>query len=105
MNRKCTKCNEEAIKVRLLTFSSRMYCEKCFAQFEYTSLSKWILAFGGAFIPMVAVYTGLFLKNWLVFGFILIIVPFIAEFIFAKYCSLKLVGIKVLREKLRAKSL
>lgn len=102
MNRKCPECKEGAIRVKLLTFSSTMHCEKCFAQFEYTSLSKWLLAFGGAFIPIVAIYIGLFLQSWLVFGFVLLIVPFIAELVFAKYCSLKLVGIKALRKKLRS---
>jgi len=101
MKRKCPECNEGSIKVKLLTLSNEMHCEKCFARFEYTSLSKWLLAFGGAFIPMLAIYAGLFFQSWVVFGFILIIVPFVAELIFAKYCPLKLVGIKALRKKLR----
>jgi len=105
MKRECPECKAVAVKVKLLTFTNIMHCEKCFAQYEYTSLSKWVLSFGGAFIPVIAVYTGLYLKSWVVFGSILIGVPFIAEFIFAKYCSLKLVGIKALRKKLRGKSL
>jgi len=105
MKRKCPECNEGSIKVKLLTFSKEMHCEKCFARFEYTSLSKWQLTLGGAVIPMVAIYTGLFLQSWFVFGFILIIAPFVSELIFAKYFSLKLVGIKALRKKLRGQGL
>lgn len=103
--RKCPKCSERAVKVKMLSFSSRMHCEKCFFQYEYTFLSKWILAFGGAFIPGLAIYMGLFLQSWVVFGALLLVVPFVAELLFAKYSSLKPVGVRALREKLRGKSL
>lgn len=56
--------------------------------------------FGGALVPSAAIYTGLLLQSWLVFGVILLIVPFFTELVFAKYCSLKLVGIRALRKKL-----
>jgi len=105
MKRECQECQEAAVKVKLLTFTNIMHCEKCFVQYEYTSFSKWLLAFSGAFIPVVAIYVGLFLQSWIVFGFILIAVPFIAEYVFAKYCPLKLVGIKALRKKLHGKGL
>ncbi len=105
MKRECLECEEVAVKVKLLTFTNIMHCEKCFAQYEYTSLSKWVLAFGGAFIPVVAIYAGLYLQSWVMFGVILIVVPFIAELIFARHCSLKLVGVKALRKKLRGKGL
>ena len=105
MMRKCPKCSEEAVKVKVLSFSSRMHCEKCFFSYEYTSLSKWVLAFGGAFIPTFAIVFGLYLQSWVVFGIVLILVPFLAELVFAKYCSLKPVGVRALREKLRGKRL
>jgi hypothetical protein len=105
MKRECQECKEAAVKIKLLAFTNTMHCEKCFAQYEYTSFSKWALAFGGAFIPMVAIYAGLFMQSWIVFGFILIVIPFIAEYAFAKYCSLKLVGVKAIRKKLRGNGL
>lgn len=105
MMRKCPKCNEEALKVKMLSFSSRMHCEKCLFQYEYTSLSKWVLAFGCSFIPSLAIYLGLRLQSWVAFGIILVVAPFVAELVFAKYCSLKPVGVRALREKLRGKSL
>ena len=105
MMRMCQKCSEQAVKVRMLSFSNRMHCENCFFQYEYTSLSKWVLAFGGALIPSLAVYMGLFFQSWVVFGVLLLLAPFIAELFFAKYCSLKPVGVRALREKLRGKSL
>ncbi|GAA5446261.1 hypothetical protein Misp06_04475 [Microbulbifer sp. NBRC 101763] len=89
----------------MLSFSSRMHCEKCFFQYEYTSLSKWVIAFYGACIPILAIYMGLALQSLVVFGSLLLAAPFLAEFVFAKYCSLKPVGIRALREKLRGKSL
>lgn len=106
MKRECQECKEvAAVKVKLLTFTSIMHCEKCFAQYEYTSFSKSVLAFGGAFLPMVVIYVGFILKSWVVFGFILIVVPFITEYVFAKYCPLKLVGVKALRKRLRGENL
>lgn len=103
--RKCPQCGEQAVKVRMLSFSNRMHCEKCFFQYEYTSLSKWGLAFIGAFIPSLAIVLGLAVKSWVVFGIVLIVVPFLGELLFAKYCSLKPVGVRALRAKLRGKSL
>lgn len=105
MMRMCPKCGEKAVKVKMLSFSNRMHCEKCFFQYEYTSLSKWLLAFAGAFIPIIAIYAGLLLQSWVVFGILLLAAPFIGELVFAKYCSLKPVGARALREKLRGKSL
>lgn len=103
--RTCPKCNEQAVKVKILSFSSRMHCEKCFFQYEYTPLSKWVLAFGGAFIPSLAIYLGLAFQSLVVLCGILLVIPFIGELFFAKYCSLKPVGTKALRDKIRGKSL
>lgn len=105
MKRKCPKCTEQAVKVKMLSFSKRMHCEKCFFQYEYTLLSKWVLAFGGASIPSLAIYLGIVLKSWIVFGVLLLVAPFFAELTFARYCSLKPVGVRALRDKLRGKSL
>ena len=105
MMRTCPKCSEKAVKVKMLSFSSGMHCEKCFFQYEYTSLSKWVLAFGGAFIPGLAIYLGLAFQSLITFGGLLLVAPFVAELVFAKYCSLKPVGVRALREKLRGKSL
>lgn len=103
--RTCPQCGEQAVKVRMLSFSNRMHCEKCFFQYEYTALSKWVLAFIGAFIPSLAMVLGLVTKSWVVFGIVLITVPFLGELLFAKYCALKPVGLRALRAKLRGKSL
>lgn len=101
MKRQCQECKEVAVRVKLLNFTNSMHCEKCFTQYEYASFFKLAFTFGGAFIPIVATYVGLYLQSWLVFGFILIVAPLIAEYVFAKYCSLKLVGVKAIRKKLR----
>ena len=103
--RKCEKCGEKAVAVKMLSFSNRMHCEECFFEYEYTNLSKWILAFGGAFIPGLAIYLGIMLQSWLVFVVLILVAPLLAELVFAKYCSLKPVGFRSLREKLRGKSL
>jgi hypothetical protein len=101
MNRNCQKCGEKAVKVRMLSFSSRMHCEKCFFQYEYTSLTKWALALLGAFVPTLAIFLGLYFQSWIVFAVLLLVFPFAIEIVFAKYCPLKPVGPRALREKLR----
>ena len=105
MMRKCPQCSEQSVKVRMLSFSNRMHCDKCFFQYEYTALSKWFLAFVGAFIPSIAVVLGLFTESWVVFGVVLILLPFLGEFVFAKYWTLKPVGLRAIRAKLSGKSL
>ena len=82
-----------------------MHCEKCFFQYEYTTISKWFLAFVGPFIPMLAIVLGLLSENWVVFGVVLLVLPFIGEFFFAKYCTLSPVGLRAMREKLSGKNL
>lgn len=104
MKRECPECKAIAVEVKLLTYTTVMHCGKCFAQYEYTSLSKWVIAFSIIFFSTVAFYAGFLSQSWVVFGTTLIIVPFIAELVFAKYCSLKLVGIKGLRKKLHGES-
>lgn len=103
MIRKCPQCGKQAVKVRMLSFSNRMHCEKCFFQYEYTSLSNWVLAFIGAIIPGLAIILGLASKSWVVFGIVLILMPFLSELLFAMYCALKPVGLRTLRAKLRGK--
>ncbi len=105
MMRKCPKCNEVSVKVRMLSFSNRMHCEKCFYQYEYTSLTKNLVTFAGALIPILAVILGLYVKSWIVFGVILVISPFAGDILFAKYCALKPVGVRALRAKIRGENL
>ena len=94
MKRNCPECNEPAVKVRMLTFTSTMHCENCFHQYKYTTGSKLFLSFIFTFIPTTAVVLGLVFKSWVVFGLILILSPFAIEVVFAKYCSLKPVGLR-----------
>jgi len=104
MMRMCPQCKEKAIKVRVLSLSDRMDCEKCFFQYEYTTLSRWMLVFLGAFVPLLAIMLGTIAKSWWVFGIVLVVVPFLGELWFARYCFLKPVGVRALREKLRGKN-
>ncbi|MCO1336880.1 hypothetical protein MO867_21360 [Microbulbifer sp. OS29] len=66
-------------------------------------MSKWLLAFSWGFMPGLAIYMGLLLQNWIVFGTTLLVVPFLMELIFATHFPLKPVGIRTLREKIRGK--
>ncbi len=89
----------------MLSFSSRMHCESCFFHYEYTSLSKYFLIFAGALTPSLAIYLGLLFESWAVFGVLVLLTPLIVELFFAKYCPLKPVGVRALREKVRGKTL
>jgi len=99
--RRYKQCKENSIKVMLLTFTDSMYCENCFYQFKYTFLSKLVIGLIIGFIPLLAIYSGIYTKSIIVFGLILIGLPFLGEFLFAKYCALKPVGLRALRAKLR----
>lgn len=104
MMRVCPKCKEPAVKVKLLSFSSRMHCDTCFHQYQYTRFSKWTLRLILVFIPVLAALIGLGLMSILAFAIVLIGLPFLIEFIFAKYCPLEPVGLRALREKISNKS-
>ena len=94
MKRICPECSKQAIKVRMLSFTRTMYCENCFHQYKYTTGSKLFLSLVFAFIPTTATILGLVFKSWVLFGLILILSPFAIEVVFAKYCSLKPVGLR-----------
>ncbi|HOP22617.1 MAG TPA: hypothetical protein PK055_00625 [Gammaproteobacteria bacterium] len=103
MYRVCPECNKNNVKIKLLTYTSRMYCEECFSQYQYTKASKMILWIFSGFTTALAISLGLFTKSIIVFGCVLILFPFVFELIFAKFCPLKLVGLRGLRKKLKNK--
>lgn len=71
-----------------------MHCENCYHQYKYTTGAKWLLAFIFAFIPPAATLLGLVFKSWVLFGVIFLLTPFVIEKVFAKYCSLKAIGLR-----------
>ena len=101
MKRKCPECNEKTVKVSLLTFKNSMHCENCFYQFKYTFVSKAILSFFGSFIPLLVVIFGIVTKSIILSVLLLVTVVFFGELLFAKYCSLKPVGLRAAKAKLR----
>ena len=101
MKRKCPECNEKSVKVSLLTFSNSMDCENCFYQFKYTFVSKAILSFFGSFIPILVIFFGIVTKSIILSVLLLVALVFFGELIFAKFCSLKPVGLRAAKANLR----
>ena len=72
-----------------------MHCEGCFCRYEYSTVARWLLPLIGAFIPTFAIVVGLYTQSWLLFAVALVLVPIVIEFVFAKYCRLRPVGLRV----------
>jgi hypothetical protein len=101
MKRNCLECNNHTVRVKLLTYARRMHCDHCFATFEYTFMAKVMLWSLMAIPASLAVWVGFFTQNVWFFGALLLTLPFAIEYVYAKFCPLKLTGLKALRKKIK----
>jgi len=103
MKRVCPQCSEKSIQLKMLSFGNRMQCSNCYSEFKYTAVGSFILSILASFIPIVVIIIGLETKSWILACLFLFAVPLVGELTFAKYCKLKPVGRKALKDRIHQK--